>query len=505
MRWLWVILCAVVAAPWVAIVARATTSCDLSLWAMHAVELGTVPRSLLLAAAAALMAAVLGAAVAYQVSLREFPLRRMVERLLVLPLLFPPFVLAAIYRRLSFSWRPVGVRLDLESSAGFIFVMSVALFPYVFLLSRAALQSHGRGCIEVGKSVGLPLWQCSTRLVLPVVAPAISVGALLVFVEASGEWATASFLSMPTTAVAIHQLWFARDMPHLAAQLALLFIAAVVMVYAPFARWGRGRRMESWGPPVAPPRPEQNGGRPAGWLRLGLCATPVFAGFVLPAAYVLFGFVQTVATIDLSSLWASTFASATLTLSVSLICLAMALAMVAAAGRGGRWVLRGLVLSYTAPAMVVAVGTLVFVNAVFPDAERYNDVTSFVVLAFAAATRYSVFLLVPLSIGMALGRRGIEDLGVAMGLSRTQSFLRLQLPMLRPFAVVGLLLVVVQALREVPLSVVLGPFSFRTLAIKTHAYIDIDLLPESSTWILAMALLSLYPILTIENLLRRSR
>jgi iron(III) transport system permease protein len=514
MRALCYLLCVVFLAPFATLAVIALWSPE---WSLTPIELKSALRSLLSGLAAALATAALGAALAYQVCFHHFPFRRLVEKLLVLPLLFPTFVLGSVYRELfaasgaltRITHFPAALTLDLESTAGFVFIMCIGLFPYVYLLCRISFESHGRAALELGQSAGLSLARSFTKILLPLCLPAVLLGAALVLVETTGEWATASLLSVNTSAVAVHDLWFVRGAPGLASQLAFLFVVVALIALVPISRWlTKQRARYLTAVPADPPRVRQGDERwRVQWTRFTVCFVPALLGFVIPAVTVGVFFARTIDVIDLSALLANCVSTIALLAAVSLMCLSFALVLSAthssSSGLVTGFVVRWLTISYAVPATVLAVGSLILADRTFFFVERYDDLTSFFILALTLSIRFVFFLLVPLHIGLSFVSQQVEEVGASLGLSRTQAFFRLHLPQIRGFVLVGLMLLVLQISKETAISVVLHPFSFQTLVLKAYAYINIDLLPESSAWIIATALLGLYPLLTIESMLSR--
>jgi len=511
------LLCGLFLAPFAALAWTALSTLDLAAWSLHALALKSVLRALACGLVAALTATAAGAALAYQVCFHRFPLRRLLSRALVLPLLFPAFVLGTIYRELlaasgllaQAGLLPAALAVDVATTAGFVFVMAVGLFPYAYLLCRISFESHGLDFLELGQSLGLSFTGAFTRILLPLTLPAMLLGAGLVFVETAGEWATAELLSVETSAVAIHELWIARGLPHLASQLAFLFVAIALLLLVPITRWlGRlNARYLAAVPDTAPRPPRQPATSGWGWLRLSLCSLPLLLGFAIPAATVGVLLARTIGVIDLSALAKSCVGSVALLVAVATISLGFSLLLVvtqrAAPGLATSLFLRWLGISYMVPATVLAVGSLILADQVLPAVERYGELTSFLILAGTLSVRFTCFLLVPMFVGLGFLSRRLGELGATLGLGEGPTFLRLQLPQIRVFALLGLLLLVIQTLKETAISTVLRPFSFQTLALRTYAYIDIDLLPESAAWIAATALLGRYPLLTLEGLLSR--
>jgi len=517
MRPICYLLCLVFLAPFGALAVSALASPDVSAWSLHSVEFESSFRSLACGALVALAATLLGVAAAYQVCFHRFPLRGLLDKALVLPLLFPAFVSAAIYREL-FSASGLLVReaglpnvltLDIESTAGFVFVMSVSLFPYVYLLARTAFDSLGRSFREVGQSLGLSLARSFTRILLPLSAPAIVIGAGLVFIETVGEWATASLLSLHTSATAIHELWFARGAQDVAAHFAFLLVLVALAVLFPIARRGSVVRVRHLMEAPAGLAPAQSKSEPwhVRWGRFLVCFVPALLGFLIPVSTVALFFVRTLGIMDLSTLLENSLDTIALVAAVTCVGVIFAL-ILSASHRSFRslltaFAMRCLTVSYLVPATVIAVACLILANQVVALEHRYDDVVSFWILVLGLSTRFACFVFVPVYVGLSLLSGEAEELGASFGLTRTQTFFRLHLRQIRPFVLLGSLLLIVQVLKETAMSVMLHPFSFQTLVLKAYAYIWIDLLPESSPWIVAILVIGLYPVLTIEAMLFR--
>jgi iron(III) transport system permease protein len=400
---------------------------------------------------------------------------------------------------------------DFQSTPGFVFIMSLGLLPYVYFLSRISFESYGRVFLELGQSLGLSTALSFFKILSPFALPAVALGAALVFIETAGEWATAKMLSVNTGATAVHELWFARDAKSLASQLAFLLMTAALVAVVPLTRSAGVQSARHFSAmPAGPPRAAGTKEAPhAKWLRFLLCFAPGLLGFIIPAAAVLYYFVGTVGKIDLSELLTNSVNSVVLLLAVLSITGVFALILSATHRYSPNFfsgfVLRWLTVSYAVPAMVLAVGVLMLLDQELVFEERYSDVFSFLVLAVTLSIRFACFLFIPLYIGLKFVSKQVEDIAGSLGLAKTRGFFRLQLPLIWRFAMFGILLLSLQVIKETSISVALHPFSFQTLVLKTYAYIDIGLLPESSAWIIATVLLGLYPLLTIEGMILSRR
>jgi iron(III) transport system permease protein len=241
-----------------------------------------------------------------------------------------------------------------------------------------------------------------------------------------------------------------------------------------------------------------------GILALSCCSLPVLLGVVVPLGAVARLFARNLHRTNLSGLRPSCVDSLLLVAAAVAVALVLALAVTywqhARPGPWARFVGRVAVLGYVLPVMVFALAVLVLARLLLP-AERYSDATAFTILAYAIALRMLCFLLVPIGVGLAGLAERFGDLAPTLGLGARGAFRKLQLPYLTRFVGLGLLLVALQSLREVGLTVVLGPFGFEPVATKIYALVRIGLLADSAAWVLALALLGLGPVLVLAGAL----
>ncbi len=468
-------------------------------------------RSLVLGTAVCTITAALGLSLAYVVSYRRFWGRRALQKLLILPLLFPPFVLANIYAELlspsgpfadSFaSWLPLPFALDFRSAGGFVFCMSLSLFPYAYLLCKMSLEEHGSAPFSFGQSIGLDRRKTLRRILLPLCLPALLLGATLVLMETLGDWATASTLSVRTASVVLHDLWFAREVPHFVARFSLLLILLLIgLLIALSRRLQPAHLRHALAGLLRSERTTAVLPRGGGWLDSLLCSLPVLLGFVIPLLATLQLFADSIERVDLSGLRNSCLHTLLLLLAVGLIALLFAAAITY--GRNGRlgWLAglltRWAVVSYLMPVMVFAAAVLVLSARALP-LSRYADPAAFAILSYAVALRFLCFLLVPIGVGLSSLSERLSDVAKSLAMSPARAFLAVHLPHLKRFAALGLLLVLLQTLREVALTVWLSPFGFEPLAAKVYALARIDMLAESSGWVLALLLLAVGPVMLL--------
>ena len=244
--------------------------------------------------------AIIGTGTAWLVTMTRFPGRRVLEIALALPLAFPAYVLAYAYtdfldhpgwvqttlRDLT-GWGPRDYWFpEIRSLTGAALMLMLVLYPYVYLLARAAFLQQSATAYIAARTLGHGPWSAFFRISLPVARPAIAGGVLLTIMETIADFGTVSYFNVQTFATGIYQSWFSFADRSAAAQLALVLLG-VALLLAALERaqrsrqrhHGAGRRFERMEPP------RLTGHRAA--LALAFCATPVLLGFLLPAGLLL--------------------------------------------------------------------------------------------------------------------------------------------------------------------------------------------------------------------------
>ncbi|MGL5005162.1 MAG: ABC transporter permease, partial [Casimicrobium sp.] len=260
---------------------------------------GYLANSAVLAIGVALFASVIGVACAWQVERYEFPGRRWFSWALLLPMAMPSYVSAyalsdyfqfsgpmQTWLRITFAWGKNDYWFpELASLPGALFVFSLALFPYVYLLARVSFAERGTELFEAARTLGLTKRQAWWRAVLPTARPAVAGGALLVAMETLADFGTVSYFGVETLTVGIYRAW--QNMGNLvaAAQLALSLLVIVILIVW-LERRSRERARYASGRTKRNPRVAVVQGTRA-WLRTLVCALPLALGFVLPVALLL--------------------------------------------------------------------------------------------------------------------------------------------------------------------------------------------------------------------------
>ena len=477
---------------------------------------------------------VLGSATAALVTLFEFPGRRHFEWALLLPLAMPAYVLAYGWTdalqfsgplqtslREAFGWRGA-LWPDVRSFWGAVALFVLCLYPYVYLLVRAALGERAVRLMEAARLLGAPMRRRVLQVALPMARPAIAAGTALALMETLADYGVGAYFGLSTFSTGIYKAWLVMNDRIAAAQLAamlLLVVAALLLAERTAQRKLRFASSQGGaGSAEARPAVLRGGAAVAAWA---VCGLPVLLGFVLPvlwlarmlwqeASYSEFG-------LPLGRFaewaWASFRLSGAAAMAATALALALGFALRQRVGPGGAWgagllrpAARVLSLGYAVPGAVIAVGILIpagWVQSQWPEAGVAALVTGTVFgLLYAYLVRFSAVALQSVEAGYARVPASIDETARMLGSGPLRLFVQLHLPLLQRSALAAALLVFVDVMKELPATLVLRPFGSDTLAVVAYNFARDERLAEAALPSLAIVAVGLIPVVMLSRALR---
>jgi iron(III) transport system permease protein len=475
-----------------------------------------------------LLTALLGTGSAWLVSAYEFRGRRMLSWALLLPLAVPTYIVAFAYLDLLHPIGPIQglvravlgydsprqFRLpELRSLPGAIFVLGFALYPYVYLSTRAMFMTQAANVLEAARTLGAGRAGAFWRVALPMARPAIAVGLSLALLETLNDIGASEFLGVQTLTVSVYTTWVTRSDLASAAQIALTMLVAVVGLIL-LERHGRRRQRYAAPQRMRPMQPV----RLRGWraaLAAGLGAVPVTLGFAAPALYLLWETQKRLHLVGGVSrqLWAAagnTLAIASVATVATLAC-GMVVAWAARASRdsGKRRLAqiyaRAAALGYAVPGTVLAIGLLTPFSLFDQLLSATLGTSGLVLLGSAAALvcAYSIrFLAIAtggLEAGLARIPPSLEQASRLLGESAGGTLRRVHLPLLRPAVAAAALLVFVDAMKELPATLLLRPMNFDTLATWLYGEAARGTYEEGAVAALAIVAAGLLPVILLAR------
>ena len=487
--------------------------------------------TLLLTAIVAVGTAMIGAGAAWLVTMTRFPGVRVLEVALALPFAFPAYVLAYAYTdlldhpgavqtalRALTGWGPRDYWFpEVRSLGGAAVMLILVLYPYVYLLARAAFLQQSATANLAARALGQSAWGAFLRVSLPMARPAIAGGVLLAVMETIADYGTVAYFGVQTFATGIYVAWFSMADRAAAAQLALcllafaLLLAMLERIQRGAARHhGAGKRFER-----VPPAELR------GWQKWGaftLCAVPVTFGFLLPLALLLemaIGSGQ-----NLFDTRYIGFLRNTVTLATAASVITVAAAVLVAfhhrlmPGRLSAAATNIARIGYAVPGGVIAIGLLVpfaaFDNALdaFMEARFGIDTGllftgSIWLLVGAYTVRFLAAALSAYESGLASLHHNADAVARTLGQGPGGMLARVHLPILRPTVFTALLVVFVDVTKELPATLIMRPFNFDTLAVQAHRLAADERLASAAVPSLVIVAVGLLPVLLVCRSLGR--
>lgn len=456
--------------------------------------------------------ALLGTTLAALVALCEFPGRRAFGWLLVLPLAMPAYVSAVALIGL-FDWsgplasaaRGLGIDIwpEFRSRSGVILTLTLALYPYVYLLARGAFASTGGRAIEAARVLGMGPRQAFFRAALPMARPWIAAGCLLVVMEALADFGTVAAFNYDTFTSAIYKAWFA--MFDIAAALAvagclLLIVLALILA----ERWTRrAQRFHRIGRAAVVRQPL---GRWA-WPASLFCLLVLGLAFVVPVGRLLWLALPHLGEIDLRWLQ-SAFNSVLLGLIAAAMTVLVASLLTLACrqypGRLTRGAARIATLGYGLPGALLAVGLYVPVTHLL---NRLADFSGWeglaggglLLLLIAYGVRFTAVAHAPIEAGWARIKPSLLESAQSLGLRGPALWTRVHLPLLRGGVFTAALLVMVDVMKEMPITLMTRPFGWDTLATRVFEFSNEGQWAQAALPALAIVAVGLLPVLWLER------
>jgi len=474
-----------------------------------------------------------GVGTAWLVTMCRFPGRWIFEWALILPLAVPAYVMAYTYTdflqfsgpvqsvlRAATGWGPRDYWFpEVRSLAGAIVMLTLVLYPYVYLLARAAFLEQSVCALEVSRTLGCGPWASFHRVALPLARPAIAAGTALALMETIADFGTVSFFGIQTFTTGIVHTWFSMGDRVAAAQLSAVLLCFVIAVLL-LERWSRGRAryFHTSG------RYQRLPGYPLGGWRAAVvtlfCALPLVLGFLLPTGILL---VMTATAGDtqfgprfLLLAWNSfTLSTITAVLAV-LLAVIMAYAIRLRPNRLAIAANRIAALGYAVPGTVIAVGVLIpfalFDNAL--DAwlrARFGVSTgllltgSIAALVFAYLVRFLAVSLNTVEASLGKIKPSMDDAARSLGRGPAATLARVHAPLMWGSLLSAGLLVFVDVMKELPATLIMRPFNFDTLAVQAYNLASDERLSEASTASLAIVVVGILPLILLSRAIARSR
>ena len=482
--------------------------------------------SVLLCAGVAIGVTVLGLSTAAAVTLFKFPGQTFFEWALLLPMAMPAYVVAYAYTDffqfsgllqtfIRSTWALEGrVFPEIRSLGGAIFVFSLTLYPYVYLLARTALSERASHLMEAARLLGAPLYRRISEVALPLARPAVAAGVALALMETLADFGVSSYFGIQTFTAGVYKAWLIMDNRIAAAQLATLLLVMVLILLQLEKQAQARMRFTSSNTNSANSREAQATqlSQASGLALTTWCSLLVFLGFVLPILLMLKPLLMSDTIIPWQRFLEWSYNSLRLGGITALLAVGFSL-LIAFSLRNkadffSRFVSQLVGLGYAIPGAVVVVGLLLpvtWIQKQWPETHVGFWITASILgLVWAYLVRFCAVALQSIQSGYARIPHSLDDSARTLGVTGLALLSRVHAPLLKRSVFAAALLVFVDVMKELPATLVLRPFNTDTLAVVAFQLARDERLGEAALPSLALVLVGLIPVLLLSRAMRQT-
>ena len=492
-----------------------------------------VSNSMILMLGVALGAGSIGTTTAWLISMYQFPGRKILIWALLLPLAMPAYIIAYTYTGMLEVSGPLQTWIreyfalqygeywfpEVRSIGGAIVMFSMVLYPYVYLLARAAFLDQSVCVLEASRTLGCGPWKSFFQVAMPLARPSIVAGLSLALMETLADFGTVQYFGVSTFTTGIFRTWFGLYDAVAAAQLsAILMLFVFVLILT--ERWSRRRAQFHHTTNRYQRLPEIKLRPTAAWVATIACVLPLLFGFVVPVIQLLKWAFETFG--EMVDDRFITLATNSFLLAGAAALVALLLALLLAYGNRinsslpMRFCTRLASMGYAIPGTVIAVGILIPFSVIDNVVDQWMrqqfdrgtglllSGTVFV-LIFAYTVRFLAVSLQTVEAGLGKIKPSMDAAAQSMGHSRYSVLRRVHLPIMKGSLLTAVIIVFVDVLKELPATLVLRPFNFNTLAVRAYELASDERLADSSTAALAIVAVGIVPVILLSGVISQSR
>ncbi|MGM0445886.1 MAG: ABC transporter permease [Bacillota bacterium] len=475
-----------------------------------------------------LFSIVIGVSLAWIVNAYDFKFSSFFKWALILPLAIPPYIGSYTYVGLlnytgviqtffrnSFSITINQSLLNIMNLPGAVFIYTIFLYPYVFLITNAFFKKQSASIIEVSKTLGKGPFEIFLKIMLPLSRGAYVGGATLVVLEVLNDYGVVKYFGISTFSTSIFQTWFSLGDINSAIRLSAYLMAFVFLVLL-VERVSRGDKKYSYSSTNVKPLKKYKLKGWKSWFMFFFPASIFSIGFLIPVAQLIYWSIISYGNIAELNILNTLLNSIGVSLIGSILIIIAAVIIANTVRINNDFLTKNYariaIMGYSIPGAVIAVGVMIFflkLDSLINLITSYNSglilSTTIFMLIFAYFIRF-------LAIGFNSVESGFQKVGSnyfeasrTLGKSITETFFKVDLPMVKPSLISGFLLVSIEILKELPLTLILRPFNFNTLATRAFEYANDEMIHESAVLSLILIIVSVTLVYALTSFKRKGK
>ncbi|MEM9888874.1 MAG: iron ABC transporter permease [Bacteroidota bacterium] len=478
--------------------------------------------SLYLAVACSLLSIVMGVSTAWWSTRYEFPLRKPLEWLLILPLSIPSYITAYAYAgffdyggslELIFRFFSLSApKINIMNIHGLVFILSISLYPYVYVACRAFFLHQSQNLIEAAQLLSSNRRRNFFKLILPIARPAIIGGVILVLMEVLNDYGAAKYYGVNTFTTGIFKAWFGYEEIETAVYLAaLLLLIIFLLIFLEQLQ----RRRKKFTSQSRKPLKRLVPSKARQLSLLFLTALPAILGFLIPVLQLIYWASLTYETVLRASFFTTAIQSLFIAGVAAVACILFAVFLLYASHwnyfKSIKSVSKFSILGYAIPGAVIAVGIYIpslqidrWLMRIFGAHIGLLLTGTIIALVYAYVVRFLAVAYNPIAAGKEKIQNSLSEASRALGKGRLNTFFRIEFPLLKTALLSAMILVFIDVMKELPLTLLLKPYDVQTLAVKAFEYASDERIMETALPSLLIILTGVLPVIFLNRLVRRN-
>ena len=444
-------------------------------------------------------------------TMTEFWGRKFLQIFAILPLAVPAYISAYTYAEILEPGGFITLKFlfydgfSIRNSIVASLIISLSFFPYVYILTRIAIINFSTRYIEAAKTLGKNPYQCFFKIGLPMALPGIAAGLALVLMETVNDFGVADFFGLQTLSVGVfHYIAILNDLP-LAFLLALIIILVMGLLYF-FEQKLRGKRKFNNNTYENIQWSKYKLGKIIGIIALILGVLPILFGFILPLIFVIYTFFNNLNFIDFNNYFSSLYNSIVLGVIAGIGCALISVFISFYSRLTSKnhiiYYKKIINIGYAIPGVVIALGVLFFLFY-FDQLTTLSLSTTLFGLSLALIIRLIALSNNSLDSGMEKIGKSIDDASRLIGRKSSTTYFRIILPQVKLSILAGFFLVFVDTVKELPITLLLRPFNFDTLATSLYEYSSNEMFEYGSLHALTIICFLSIVIYLFDNVLEK--
>ena len=450
-----------------------------------------------------LLTFIIGTSAAWIVSRYSFRFRKIIEWLLFMPLAIPSYIVAYSYVGLFgnggtfiniFSNLGITIdRIEMMNIYGLIWVLSFSLYPYVYAGTRTIFQSFPSQLKHTASLLGVSKRKYFFSIALPLASPAIIGGLFLVFMEVLNDYGAAKYYGISTFTTGIFRTWTAledlQSSIYLSAILVILVFLLILIV-----KWLKGRRSYSLKKTNTNQKNKNYRSELKGLKKityLSIVFVPIIFGFILPLIQLLIWGIQTFDSMFNSDLISLAYQSLMLGLSTAMIVVFLALLLIYLS----KWnyfkplnvFSKVATLGYVIPGAIIGVGIIRTSKSLTDLFSFHYDIeighliyNSLLVLIYSYVFRFIAVAFNSIEGNTLKLNENLSESSYLLGYGKIKTFFKIDFPLLKNALLSSFILVLIDVMKELPLTLILKPYDISTLAVRAYEYAEDERVAEAA-------------------------